>query len=217
MDRVSEAKLCFKSVFREWIWLTTSSGIAAVLAWGNLLCREIPKAPSWLAWLVFIAGLCWAFYRSWIREHREAEHLLTLIGEAPQISREHRLSVFPTNGVRPLWLNFNQQGAIAVLDLTVQSSILLKPVELVKFDIALSSEDVPLCPDFQDVTMTPLPAFTKVQKRLRIGLDQEQLSHCKREKPITVFGVATFREGAALIPIQFELITTAAISGVISN
>jgi len=57
----------FKSLGKDWIYVMTASVLAALLALGNFV--RLPDVPHWISWCLFIATLCWAFFRSWNREH----------------------------------------------------------------------------------------------------------------------------------------------------
>ena len=65
-----------RSIGWDWIWVMTSSLLAVALAWYGLL--GYTSTHHWVSWLILIFTLCWAFVRSWNREHAK---ILLLVRE----------------------------------------------------------------------------------------------------------------------------------------
>lgn len=62
------------SLKADWIWVMTSSMFAALLAWSGIL--GYTSNHHWISWMIFVLTLCWAFVRSWNREHRKVALLM---------------------------------------------------------------------------------------------------------------------------------------------
>ncbi len=58
-----------ESIGKDWIWVMTASSAAALLAWKDLF--GYTTTHHWVSWLILLASLCWAFIRSWNREHQK--------------------------------------------------------------------------------------------------------------------------------------------------